>query len=251
EITVENVASLALDRSTARIGDGTRFTVNGRSLRPNRSDGRWLIFELTPPLRLDGFPPPKRKGLCGPVEEVFDGPFVLVQGTAGNREEDAEIASDVRTWAAEWDAFADGYPRVVTDTELTDDQIRSYNLVLFGTPQTNSVLARIAPKLPIAIGRGEYRVGEHRFSGKNLGLVMCYPNPIAPDHYIAVYSGPLYGRRLAVNHKHDLLPDFLIFRCDRFEYDDTEMWVCGGFFDARWQLSPETTWINVRALAQD
>ncbi len=244
EIRAENVASLALDRDAAGLGDATAFVVNGRPLHPARSEGPWLILDLKPPAAASGFPPPKRKGLCGPVEEVFDGPFILVQGTAGDGAADADLAAKVRTWAIEWAAFADGFPRIATDAELTDEQIRRYNLVLFGTPKTNSVLARVAARLPISIGEKTFRIGERAFSGDNLGLVMCYPNPLAPDHYLAVYSGKLYGRRLAINHKHDLLPDFLVFRSDQFDYDDAEMWVCGGFFDSRWRLSPETTWVN-------
>ena len=91
----------------------------------------------------------------------------------------------MRTWAAEWDAFADGFPRIATDTELTDDQIRRYNLVLFGTPETNSILARIADQLPIKITGQGFAVGDKTFSGAEIGLVMCYPNPLAPDHYVA------------------------------------------------------------------
>ncbi len=72
--------------------------------------------------------------------------------------------------------------------------------------------------------------------------MFCYPNPEAPDRYVAIYSGARYGSRLSVNHKHDLLPDFLVFHGSSFDYDDTNAWVCGGFFDSGWRLDPTTTW---------
>jgi hypothetical protein len=247
-IQTDNVAAFALQLDQGGLRNGPTFTVNGKAWMAHAQDGPWAIFELAgqqPPL---GFPPPKRKGLCGPVEEVFDTPFLVVQGTAGDNADDADLAAKVGTWANEWDAFADGYPRVATDAEVTDKDLNRYNLVLFGTPHTNSLLARIADKLPINIGDHEYKVGDRGFRGKQLGLVMCYPNPLAPHKYVLVYSGEYYGTKLPVNHKHDLLPDFLIFRADRFLYDDTNEWVCGGFFDSTWHLSPDTTWVNERAL---
>ncbi|MCD6352449.1 MAG: prolyl oligopeptidase family serine peptidase [Armatimonadetes bacterium] len=248
-VTVEtqNVAAFALNIKQGKLADDASFVVNGKPRSLDRRQGPWASFDLVPPGTTGGFPPLKRKGLCGPVEEVFDTPFLLVQGTAGDQKADADLAGKVGLWAAEWDAFADGRPRIRLDSEVTAADMEKYNLVLFGTPKTNSALARIAEALPVGIGDHEYRVGEKTFAGPQLGLVMCYPNPLAPHHYVAIYAGEYYGKKLSVNHKHDLLPDFLIFRGDRFLYDDTNEWVCGGFFDSAWKLSSDTTWTNLSA----
>jgi len=148
----------------------------------------------------------------------------------------------VGTWIEEWDAFADGTPRVCTDAEISDEDLGRFNLVLFGTPQTNSVLARIAAQLPIQIGDHSYQVMGKTYQGPNLGLVMCYPNPLRPDRYVLIYSGQLHGRKLSTNHKHDLVPDFLIFDSTRFTTGDTEAAVCGGWFDVDWLPKPDLTW---------
>jgi hypothetical protein len=87
-------------------------------------------------------------------------------------------------------------------------------------------------------------VGERSFTGADLGLVMCYPNPLAPAHYVAIYSGARYGEKLTINHKHDLLPDFLVYRGGVYDYDSVNEWVCGGFFDTAWRLSTATTWVR-------
>jgi predicted esterase len=235
DVAAENVAEISINARDARLGVARKA---------DRVEGDWLTYVLSPLAAAAGFPGAKRKGLCGPVEDVFDTPFIVVQGTAGGPEDDAKIAAAVGTWANEWDGFCDGYPRVATDTEITDEQIGKYNLVLFGTPKTNSVLARLAEKLPIRIGEGEYQVGERSFTGADLGLVMCYPNPLAPAHYVAIYSGARYGEKLTINHKHDLLPDFLVYRGGVYDYDSVNEWVCGGFFDTAWRLSTATTWVR-------
>ncbi|MGM0494576.1 MAG: hypothetical protein ACQER1_16720, partial [Armatimonadota bacterium] len=63
-----------------------------------------------------------------------------------------------------------------------------------------------------------------------------------PDRYVLVYSGQLYGRELDINHKHDMLPDFLIFDSSRFSVGNTEANVFGGWFDVDWQAKPDLAW---------
>lgn len=246
-VETQNAAGLSLNAEEGCLDAEAVFVVNGTERTPERRDGPWVSFDLAPVQAAKDFPPLKRRGLCGPAEEVFDSPFIVVQGTAGDDAQDEDLATKVGRWAGEWNAFADGYPRIATDTEIGQDDIARYNLVLFGTPETNSVLARLADKLPVRIADHDYRIGERRLTGPQLGLVLCYPNPLAPDRYVLIYSGEYYGEKLSINHKHDLLPDFLVFRGDRFEYDDANQWVCGGFFDSAWRLAEGSTWVNPAA----
>jgi len=245
DIETSNVAIVEVDTNTCPLRRANRYqvTTGGRALVvPALPDGRIIVQVGPQPQPAGDWPPMKRKGLCGPVEDVFNGPFLVVQGTAGDLRATQELARQVGTCIEEWDAFADGTPRVCTDAELTDSDLGRYNLVLFGTPQTNSVLARMADKLPIEIGDHSYRVLDKTYQGQHLGLVMCYPNPLRPDRYVLIYSGQLHGRRLSSNHKHDMVPDFLIFDSTRFTTGDTEAAVCGGWFDVDWLPKPDLMW---------
>lgn len=242
DITCDNVAGLTVELATCPLQTDEQFrvTVNGEQRRVQAVEGA-LEIEIEP-AHEQHWPPLKRHGLCGPAEDVFNTPFIVVQGTAGDDAQDLALAEKVGTWIEEWDDFADGEPRVCTDEELTEEQAATMNLVLFGTPETNSVLARIADRLPITIGDHEYTVMDRTFAGPNLGLVLCYPNPDQPDRYVLVYSGELYGRKLSINHKHDMLPDFLIFDSRRFTMGETEANVFGGWFDVDWRPNPELAW---------
>jgi len=239
-IESDNVAALTIDLDDCPL-QPVRVSVNGEECTLQPEAGSLRIVVSPPPAAAE-WPPLKRRGLCGPAEDVFSSRFVVVQGTAGDDAQDMTIAAQVGEWAEEWDDFADGEPIVRTDAELTDADIAGANLVLFGTPETNAIVARIADRLPVEIGDHRYEVLGRTCEGDDLGLVLCYPNPLAPDHYVLIYAGELYGRHLSINHKHDMLADFLIFDRTMLTVGDTEANVFGGWFDVDWQPKPELAW---------
>ncbi len=245
--STENVRCFAIDTAAAPVkaAEDLRVTVNGRP-RAARQAGPGCLEILCDetPVPETPWPPRKRRGLTGPVEEAFDTPFVVVAGTAGTPAQTERLAAQVEKWADEWDRFADGRPPVLLDSQVTEDIVRRRSLILFGTPETNRILARLQERLPIRIGEGRFEVAGKAYTGDDLGLVLCYPNPLNPERYVVVYAGQLYGEKCGINHKHDLLPDFIVFNTRRFSYDDTNEHEVAGFFDMNWRLAPELTWVR-------
>lgn len=247
-VTAANVATLSVDTAAARLSEqGFKLVFNGKEIAcAGRAAGAPATVTVTPEAADPAAPLPaglrKRQGLCGPCEEVLDTRFLLVQGSQGPDNQKQEVARQVARWSKDWDDFADGLPPAKLDTEVTAEDLAEANLVLFGTPQTNSVLARLADGLPVRIGDHRFEVAGKTYEGADVGLVVCYPNPLNPRRYVLVYSGELWGEKLSVNHKHDLLPDFVVFTTKSFGKDDTNDALCAGFFGMNWQLSPATTW---------
>jgi len=65
---------------------------------------------------------------------------------------------------------------VKSDREVNDDDLAGSNLVLFGTPQTNRLIARFAPQFPIALNPG----------AADYGLLFILP---VGKRYVLVSSG--------------------------------------------------------------
>jgi hypothetical protein len=65
---------------------------------------------------------------------------------------------------------------VKSDQEVNDDDLAGSNLVLFGTPQTNRLVARFAPQFPIALNPG----------AADYGLLFILP---VGKHYVLVSCG--------------------------------------------------------------
>jgi len=210
----------------------------------------------------------KTPSLCGPFKEVHNSRFVFVYGTHGNPIENQALYKQAERAISEWRSFVkavqllsgDKDPLMVRDRELQDDQRRKCNLIFIGTPRTNSVLAEIAGDLPIKM-QDDGSTLTFTVAGKTfvshqtkdtaeheLGMNMIYPSPFNPERYIAVRAGRFYGDGLPVNHKFDLLPDYIIYEggTDR---DGTDYWGdapnysrCAGYFDNYWKLDPGLMW---------
>jgi len=213
-----------------------RITWNGAAAEPVRADDGALVLHAGAQAEA---PLEKRRGLCGPIREAYAAPFLIVLG--GPSQDDAFRAA--MQAAVDWVTYAQGMPSIVECAAVSENLIERCNLILFGTPEDNELIARIAPDLPIELGDGHYRIGERTYDAASYGLSMVYPNPLAPDRYVVVNSGPVWGADLPVNHKYDMLPDFIVFT-QAVAQDGTlsNEAVCAGFFDQRWQLSEASTW---------
>ncbi|MCX5638674.1 MAG: hypothetical protein NTX52_13440 [Planctomycetota bacterium] len=131
----------------------------------------------------------KRPSLSGPLWDIYSGPSVLVYGT--NCGDDALIKAARR--CAE--SFSNpswmnkvGF-RIIPDVSVTKHDIMENNLVLFGNADTNKILAEISGKLPIEMNGNCIVARGVEYSGKNIGYVLIYPNPLNTQKYVAVFSG--------------------------------------------------------------
>lgn len=223
-----------------------------------------------------GFSGTKTSELCGPIRAAYRAPFLLVYGTRGaanvpaarddaareyapnpptasnaatrsvapdlGTRGDAQLVlmtrdeANARRFLREWRDYADGTPPIKADTKITLDDERNFNLILFGDSASNAVLARIGVQLPLELTLDGYRIGTRQVKARDVGLQFCYPSPLAKNRLVVVQSGLFYGDALPVNHKFDLLPDFLVFTATFDSRDGTNDALEAGFFDGNWQL---------------
>ena len=62
--------------------------------------------------------------------------------------------------------------------------------MLYGTPGANSVLEKIAGRLPIRVEGDAVVVGSRRHDAKGVGVKLIHPNPLAPTRYVLVQAAP-------------------------------------------------------------
>jgi dienelactone hydrolase len=188
----------------------------------------------------------KTPGLYGPAKQVMMNPFLLVYGTT-----DSALAPFLRHSATQegtrWWLIGNGRARVVPDTAVTLEEIARCNLVLYGGPQENSVLRRMADRLPIRIKAGRLALGT-RDLGDGLAAMLVYPNPLNHDRLVLVRMGTdTDNTRLSlfwgVASSGAAVPDFMVFDRSVRRYG----WAgvrAAGFFGPDWNIDPLSMYIR-------
>lgn len=182
----------------------------------------------------------KRHGLQGPIDDAFMDAFMMVTPTGEAWQPNvgewasAEQARAIKLWRSQFR----GNARVKKDTEITEEDIASNNLVLWGDPGSNKLLARVIDQLPLTwtkevleLNGGDWPVAGH-------APVMIYPNPLNPDRYIVINSGVTFREYDYLNNARQVpkLPDWAVIDLStpagtRWPGRIAE----AGFFDERWR----------------
>jgi dienelactone hydrolase len=219
--------------------DGQKVTVDGpmsdRSWTASflKRNGKWASGRAEAGLR-------KKPGLQGPVDDAFMDSFIFVrptgQAVTGTAKwVDAEMNRAIREWRKQFRGDA----QVRDDVAITDKEIAESNLVLWGDPGSNKLIARIAGKLPITWNADNVTLGTKRFPSSTHVPVMIYPNPLNPKRYVVLNSGFTFREFDYLNNARQVpkLPDFAIVDSatppnDRWPGKIVE----AGFFSEKWEL---------------
>ncbi|MCR9295609.1 MAG: alpha/beta hydrolase-fold protein [bacterium] len=227
------------------------------------SDGTWRSVESFPAIR-------KHPGISGPIDDAFIDAFLVVEpsGSSGNADVDRWVACELEYLRDRWRSLFRGELRSKLDREVNAEDMKNYHLVLWGTPSSNLVMKKIMSASNGNQGEGqesasqggeasgwagglewsEERVGfDNRYSAANHVPLFITPNPLNPERYVVVNSGPTFrsahDRTNSLQNPH--LPDWAILSLDEPRSAERGGRVVeAGFFNDRWQLDAELTWQN-------
>jgi pimeloyl-ACP methyl ester carboxylesterase len=220
-----SVSTKALDAFTLDIKtrpaavriDGTAVRLRrGAPLSFHRTAKGWTAGRALPG------PNEKKPGLEGPISEAISAHHVYVYGD-GNQ----EIAARAADWSTSRSRLLVDL-KVVAHKEVPREA-NDENLILFGTKETNSVIARYAEKLPLHLNPG----------AADYGLVYVYP---VEGRYVVVSSGLPWWTRLDQANRPGLsfiaapyrtlasFGDYIVFR------GGLDQVIAEGRFDNQWRL---------------
>jgi hypothetical protein len=224
--TTTNVAAFSLGIPVARaVIDGQEVAGGPRFLKVG---GRWTAGEPDPGLR-------KRGGLQGPIDDAFTGRFLVVRPTRQPMHPmiQAWVSSSMGSALEHWRRIFRGEARVKDDAAVTDEDIASSHLVLWGDPGANAVLARIADRLPLRWNAKGVAAGGKTWSDSHVP-VLVYPNPLNPKRYVVLNSGFTFQAQSHLSNARQvpMLPDWAVIDVLSGKVADAN------FFGERWELKP-------------
>ncbi len=176
------------------------------------------------PILPDDLAGEKRHGCSGPIGDLFHDPLLLVPGTTGTQEEtffNSWVASDARGYyrSRNGGVHRGGIMgensvdlRLVNDVDVGEESMRANNLLLYGTPSTNGLLARYRDRVPVSFDRNEIRLAGESFSANGVAVFAIFPHPENSNRCLAVHGGSTpdaicWGSHLDMH----LLPDYLVY----------------------------------------
>jgi pimeloyl-ACP methyl ester carboxylesterase len=239
-LATTNVSAVRLNLSGLDdvVVDGQKISVPTKtaamSVALHKTAKGWSLGEISEPLR-------KKPGLTGPIDDAFMSAFLFVRPTSHalnpevGRWTENELTHAVKMWR---DIFRGDAP-IKDANSVNQDDITTKNLILWGDPSSNQLLAKILDKLPLKWTREQLVFSGHTYSAAHHLPILIFPNPLNPARYVVLNSGidfrdDAYGSNAKQTPK---LPDWAIVS---LETPPGPRWpgkiAAAGFFDERWQV---------------
>ena len=121
---------------------------------------------------------------------------------------------------------------------MTQEQIATSNLILFGDPASNAYLARIQDLLPVKWEAERLLLGSKSVPSSGHVPALIYPNPLNPERYIVINSGFTFREYDYLNNARQTpkLPDWALIDIGEGATSQSPGIVReAGFFDESWK----------------
>lgn len=188
----------------------------------------------------------KVHGLQGPIDDALMSSFLFVAPTG------KPLNQVVGEWANEemnhavthWRQHFRGHVRIKKDVEVTADDIRNRNLILWGDPGSNQLIKNSLGKLPLKWDRQQVSIGDKKYDAFKHVPILVYPNPLNPRKYIVINSSFTFREYAYLNNARQvpMLPDWAIVDVvSKPKLNDSKSRFPGipveaDFFDERWRV---------------
>jgi len=225
QVRTENVRTLSLGpvpdaAAVSVMVDGqavARADLIHRAAFRRDASGKWSLAELD-------LSREKHHSSSGPIGDLFHDNLILVPGTSGSDAETFFLDNVSRNAKRFYQSRNGGVHRggimgdnnvdlpIIPDSDLSEDNRKQNNLLLYGTYSTNSILKLYEGRLPLEFHEKSIDVCDKTFSGDRAAVFAIFPHNENPDRCIAVHGGVTpdavtWGSHLDMQ----LLPDYIAY----------------------------------------
>jgi hypothetical protein len=241
KLSLTNVTSFALQLSleTGRRMrevevNGTKVEIAGAKsaaapdfLVFSRTNGTWIAGGKV------GATMTKGPGHQGPIDDAFMDSFIFVKpsGEGFHAATSKFVTKELERAVFEWRAQFRGDAKVIDASEVSEHP--HSNLILWGDPQSNELIRRILPQLPLKWTDDEIEFAGSKYDARQHVPLMIFPNPLNPERYVVLNSGFTFRGFGSNADQTPKLPDYAILDIGKTEPFRDGI-AAAGFFDEQW-----------------
>ncbi|MDC0144913.1 hypothetical protein OAK45_10360, partial [Verrucomicrobia bacterium] len=247
-VKTQNITALMLEQLATPEQSATNYVVkiDGQILKTKlKANETILLRKLNK--RWETTPKPPRNllmktpGLQGPIDDAFLERFLMVKPTGKpmNAAIGMWVEEEMNEAITQWHRQFRGNARVIQDKHLTRKDF-SQNLILWGDPSSNSMIAKIAVHLPIIWTKKGIQLKDKSWPSDKFVPALIYPNPFNLRHYVVLNSGFTFSEygHLSNSMQNAKLPDYAVLDMRVLSKERIPKGVVhAGFFGERWELT--------------
>jgi len=189
----------------------------------------------------------KKPLLQGPMDDGFKSRFIVVlpDSAPDGSATDKWTRIEADHFLVRWRSLMRGDAIVRKASEVTDQDLKECNLVLWGKPSTNSILRNVIQSKSLSEvmtwNEKTLKIGNQAGAIDGSVPVLCYPNPLNPNRYVIVNTGLTF--REAHDKTNSLqnpkLPDWAILDISQPPtVESAGKVIAADFFDSNWKVKP-------------
>ena len=186
----------------------------GHSMYLTTVGGKWCLGSGPQVDAKYSLPRHKDFRVQGPIDDAFNAPFlhVLPDKPGFSPETDAWVQNEFTAQLSRWRTLFRGDARVKKASEVTWDDPIKYNLILWGDPSSNILIANALEELPIKWTKDTLTANGKTYSTTGHLPVLIYPYNQEYRRYTVLNSGPTFreAHSKTNSQQNPKLPDWAI-----------------------------------------
>jgi RNA polymerase sigma factor (sigma-70 family) len=135
---------------------------------------------------------------------------------------------------------------IKSDRELSEADIQSQTIYIYGSPENHSFFRRVREQLPLVFEDDGIVVGKTKCVGRDVGAIFVCPNPLNPKNRLIIYGAVSPEALQDMNAVFHGPTDYIIFNNATRQFtgaDASDCFLLLGAFDksdpARWRVDEE------------
>lgn len=199
-----------------------------------RRSNKWATFSGSTNLE-------KVPHLQGPMDDAYMSKFIVVTPDKKTKNPSLQhwLDFEIERLRKRWKALYRGTLPECKASELTQEQIDSSNLILWGTPETNKWISKTIDSTPLKWSIDLIKMGSQEVTTKHHVPNLIYPNPLNQAKYILYNTAPTFreGHDRTNSLQNPKLGDWAILdiRQNPDQYSAGKV-VATDFFDEFWVI---------------